>query len=141
MLRFVNQTLVAWVMRKFKRFKSHKVRASQFLQRLATELKALFVHRNIGMTDSRPVLREARRAIPRAYSPRGRKCANRKQDSAALSVTSRMEKIWIRLGLGTLGQRHVPPAGFVEHKLVTPGTVKHYYPNDSLTQTPVPASH
>ena len=28
LLRYVNQTLLAWVMRKFKRFKDHKVRAS-----------------------------------------------------------------------------------------------------------------
>ena len=42
--------LVAWVMRKFKRFKGQKVRASQFLQRLAKEQKALFVHWSIGMT-------------------------------------------------------------------------------------------
>ena len=28
LLRYVNQTFVAWAMRKFKRFKDHKVRAS-----------------------------------------------------------------------------------------------------------------
>jgi RNA-directed DNA polymerase len=50
LLRHVNQTLVAWVMRKFKRFKGHKVRASQFLQQLAAEQMALFVHWGIGMT-------------------------------------------------------------------------------------------
>ena len=50
LLRYVNQTLVAWVMRKFKRFKRHKVQASQFLQRLATECVDLFVHWRIGMT-------------------------------------------------------------------------------------------
>src|ERR1700761_8844741 len=50
LLRYVNQTLVAWVMRKFKRFKRHKVQASQFLQRLATEWVDLFVHWRIGMT-------------------------------------------------------------------------------------------
>jgi RNA-directed DNA polymerase len=44
LLRYVNQTLVAWAMRKFKRFKDHKVRASQLLQRLAQERRALFVH-------------------------------------------------------------------------------------------------
>ena len=44
------QTLVAWAMRKFKRFKRHKVQASQFLQRLATECADLFVHWQIGMT-------------------------------------------------------------------------------------------
>jgi RNA-directed DNA polymerase len=50
LLRHVNQTLVAWAMRKFKRFKDHKVRASQFLQGLAAERRALFVHWDIGMT-------------------------------------------------------------------------------------------
>jgi RNA-directed DNA polymerase len=50
LLRYVNQTLVAWVMRKFKRFKRHKAQASQFLRRLATECVDLFVHWRIGMT-------------------------------------------------------------------------------------------
>src|SRR5499426_646408 len=50
LLRYVNQTLVAWAIRKFKRFKDHKIRASQFLQRLAAERRDLFVHWDIGMT-------------------------------------------------------------------------------------------
>jgi group II intron reverse transcriptase/maturase len=50
LLRYVNQTLLAWVMRKFKRFKGHKIQASQFLQRLATERVGLFVHWQIGMS-------------------------------------------------------------------------------------------
>jgi RNA-directed DNA polymerase len=50
LLRHINQMLVAWMMRKFKRFKGHKVRASQFQQRLATEQRAPFVHWDIGMT-------------------------------------------------------------------------------------------
>jgi hypothetical protein len=41
--------LVAWMMRKFKRFKDHKIQASQFLQRLATERTDLFVHWRLGM--------------------------------------------------------------------------------------------
>jgi RNA-directed DNA polymerase len=45
-----NRTLIAWAIRKFKRFKHHKVRASQFHQRLATEHRSLFVHWDIGMT-------------------------------------------------------------------------------------------
>jgi RNA-directed DNA polymerase len=49
LLRHVNQTLVAWAMRKFKRFTDHKIRASQFLQRLATERTDLFVHWRLGM--------------------------------------------------------------------------------------------
>src|SRR5258706_13816086 len=50
LLRHVNRTLVAWTTRKTKRFKDDKVRASQFLQRFATEHWALFVHWDIGMT-------------------------------------------------------------------------------------------
>ena len=50
MLRYVNQTLLRWAMRKFKRFKAHKVRASHFLQRLARDGMGLFVHWRIGMT-------------------------------------------------------------------------------------------
>ena len=50
LLRYVNQTLVAWAMRKFKRFKRHKVQASRFLDRLAMECVDLFVHWQIGMT-------------------------------------------------------------------------------------------
>jgi ribose transport system substrate-binding protein len=45
----------------------------------------------------------------------------------------------IRVSLDILNQRQVPPAVFVQHKLVTPSTVDHYYPNDSLAlpvQTP-----
>src|SRR5258706_386377 len=37
LLRYVNQTLLAWAMRKFKRFKDHKIRTSRFLQRLAAD--------------------------------------------------------------------------------------------------------
>jgi RNA-directed DNA polymerase len=50
LLRYVNQTLVAWAIRKFKRFTAHKVRASRFLQRLARENAKLFVHWRLGMT-------------------------------------------------------------------------------------------
>ena len=50
MLRYVNQTLVKWAMRKFKRFKAHKIRASRFLQKLVRERMSLFVHWRIGMT-------------------------------------------------------------------------------------------
>jgi RNA-directed DNA polymerase len=49
-LRYVNQTLLRWAMRKFKRFKAHKIRASTFLQKLAREKAGLFVHWRIGMT-------------------------------------------------------------------------------------------
>ena len=50
MFRYVNQTLLAWAMRKYKRFKAHKVRASHFLQRLVRDNARLFVHWRIGMT-------------------------------------------------------------------------------------------
>jgi RNA-directed DNA polymerase len=49
LLRYVNQTLLAWAMRKFKRFKAHKIRASQFLQQLAASRPGLFVHWQRGM--------------------------------------------------------------------------------------------
>ena len=49
-LRYVNQTLLRWVMRKFKRFKAHKVRASHFLQRLVRDDMGCFVHWRLGMT-------------------------------------------------------------------------------------------
>lgn len=38
----------------------------------------------------------------------------------------------IKLALDILNQRSVPPAVFVQHKLITPKTVDHYYPNDVL---------
>jgi len=49
MIRYVNLTLLAWAMRKFKRFRAHKVRAGRFLERLAREKAALFVHWRLGM--------------------------------------------------------------------------------------------
>ena len=52
MLRHVNQTLLAWAMRKYKRFRGHKIRASHFLQRLVRDSTGLFVHWRIGMIGS-----------------------------------------------------------------------------------------
>jgi RNA-directed DNA polymerase len=49
-LRYVNQTLLAWARRKFKRFAAHKIRASRFLQGIAKNNAELFVHWRIGMT-------------------------------------------------------------------------------------------
>src|SRR3954466_8959469 len=40
----------------------------------------------------------------------------------------------IRVSLDLLNQRPVPPAVFVAQKLITPGTVDHYYPNDALAE-------
>jgi len=40
----------------------------------------------------------------------------------------------IRVSVDLLSQRSVPPAVFVEHKLIVPETVDHYSPNDGLAQ-------
>ncbi len=40
----------------------------------------------------------------------------------------------VKLSLDILSHRKVPPAVFIEHKLVTPTTVDHFYPNDELTR-------
>lgn len=40
----------------------------------------------------------------------------------------------IRVTLDILNRRHVPPAVFVKHQLITPETVNHFYPNDQLIQ-------
>jgi hypothetical protein len=50
LLRYVNQTLVAWAQRKFKRFKRGVTLAGQFVERLATERPDLFAHWRLGMT-------------------------------------------------------------------------------------------
>jgi group II intron reverse transcriptase/maturase len=50
LLRYVNQTLRAWMMRKFRRFAAHKIRAGRFLERLARDNPDLFVHWRLGMT-------------------------------------------------------------------------------------------
>jgi hypothetical protein len=49
LFRYVNLTLLAWARRKFKRFAARKVRASEFLQRLARTRAELFVHWQVGM--------------------------------------------------------------------------------------------
>jgi group II intron reverse transcriptase/maturase len=48
LLRYVNLTLLTWLMRKFKRFTGHKIRAGRFLQRLAVERPDLLVHWQLG---------------------------------------------------------------------------------------------
>jgi hypothetical protein len=55
LLRYVNQTLQAWVMRKFKSFWGHKTRARHFLMRLAgdaegNEVRQVFV--SSGLSDA-----------------------------------------------------------------------------------------
>jgi group II intron reverse transcriptase/maturase len=49
-LRYVNLTLRAWVMRKFKRFAAKTIRAGRFLERTAREQADLFVHWRLGLT-------------------------------------------------------------------------------------------
>ena len=50
MLRYVNLTLRAWVMRKFKRFSAKTIRAGRFLERTAREHTDMFVHWRLGLT-------------------------------------------------------------------------------------------
>ena len=49
-LRYVNLTLRAWVMWKFKRFATKTIRAGRFLERMAREQADLFVHWRLGLT-------------------------------------------------------------------------------------------
>jgi len=48
-LRYVNQMLRAWAMRKFKRFAGHTTRTGRFLEKLSRTNPRLFVHWQIGM--------------------------------------------------------------------------------------------
>lgn len=48
-LRHFNRTLVAWAMKKFRRLKGHKLRASHFLKDIAEKCPYLFVHWQRGM--------------------------------------------------------------------------------------------
>ncbi len=50
LFRYVNLTLLAWVRRKFKRYKGHKVRAARFVEKLARTRPDVFVHWRLGMT-------------------------------------------------------------------------------------------
>ena len=50
----VNQRLLAWVRRKYKGFKAHKVRASHLLQRLSKRSANLFEHWRLGMVGTFP---------------------------------------------------------------------------------------
>lgn len=38
----------------------------------------------------------------------------------------------VRLALAILGRKQVPPAVFVKHRLIPPGSVNQFYPNDAL---------
>ena len=48
--RYFNHVLVAWVMRKYKRFRGKKTRAGQYLERIAESRPTLFAHWRCGMT-------------------------------------------------------------------------------------------
>ena len=50
--RHINKTLVAWAMRKYRRLKGHKTRASRFLEEVAVKQPYLFVHWQRGMVDA-----------------------------------------------------------------------------------------
>ena len=50
--RHFNNTLVAWAMRKYKRLKGHKTRASLFLEKVAEKQPRLFVHWRNGTVGS-----------------------------------------------------------------------------------------
>jgi RNA-directed DNA polymerase len=50
LLRYLNQTLKAWAIRKFKRFKAHKIRAGRFLEKLSRQNANLFAHWRLGMS-------------------------------------------------------------------------------------------
>ncbi|MHA7840316.1 MAG: hypothetical protein ACX932_00385 [Gammaproteobacteria bacterium] len=45
----MNQTLVAWAMRKYKRFRHRKVWASKFLEKISRKEPYLFAHWRAGM--------------------------------------------------------------------------------------------
>jgi len=70
-------------------------------------------------------------------SPEGRAELRRPRTRMIGSVAYFPEKYGdglIRLSLDILNRRQVPPAVFVEHKLVTRLTLDHYYPNDRLEE-------
>ena len=51
-LSYVNTTLRAWMMRKFKRYTGRKTKAGHFLERLARGCPDLFIHWKLGMSGS-----------------------------------------------------------------------------------------
>jgi ribose transport system substrate-binding protein len=72
-------------------------------------------------------------------SPEGRaelRCPHTRLLGSVAFFPERYGDDLIRVSLDILNHRPVPPAVFVEHKLVTPTTVDHFYPNDSLIQLP-----
>jgi RNA-directed DNA polymerase len=49
LLRHFNKTLIAWAMRKYRRLKGHKTRASLFIEGIAKRHPGLFIHWRRGM--------------------------------------------------------------------------------------------
>ena len=47
--RHFNKSLVAWVMKKYKRFRGHKTRAAKYIKGIADKQPFLFVHWRVGM--------------------------------------------------------------------------------------------
>jgi hypothetical protein len=47
---YVNATLVAWVMRKYKRYRGAKIRAGRLIEVIAVKRRRLFVHWKLGVT-------------------------------------------------------------------------------------------
>ena len=47
--RFFNRTLVAWIMKKYKKLKGHKIKASKLLEEILKENPKLFAHWKRGM--------------------------------------------------------------------------------------------
>ena len=47
--RHFNKTLVAWAMRKYKRFRGRKTRAAKFIKGIADKQPSLFAHWHAGM--------------------------------------------------------------------------------------------
>ena len=91
-------------------------------------LGALRAFQEVGRADSCAVM--GQNASPEARSEL-REAGTRLIGSVAY-FPERYGEDLIRLSLDILNQRQVPPAVFVEHKLVTPHNVDHYYPNDGL---------
>lgn len=48
--RHVNATLVAWVMRKYKRYAGRKAQAGRLIESIAIKRRRLFVHWRLGYT-------------------------------------------------------------------------------------------
>jgi ribose transport system substrate-binding protein len=71
-------------------------------------------------------------------SPEGRSELRRPQTRLIGSVAFFPEHYGsdlVKLSIDILNKKAVPPAVFVDHKLITPATIDHFYPNDSLMQT------